>query len=163
MNINIDLTHDTKLIDSTIAANIIALGASRHYYFRVVGSGPVPTTSFLKGLWRVVPHSEPPLVIKPRVDLIRSGGFEIKGYVVIHEPSIAEPEPIIAPPPQRVRPDSKTQPIISTDAVGEILAAGLAGGLALAVTFFAAAFVDPSFVVVCGPENVWIEVMNDYE
>ena len=161
MKTQIDITRTTKFVLSSTAAEIVALGATKHHIFRVVGFGPVPEKPFLIGLLRVVPHSEPPIIAKKRIDLIQAAGYEIKGYVVIHEPEIVEPQPVVAPPPEKqdFKVPSAT-PIISIEAVAGTLLMGMA---AIGSLFISAMLADPSIVVVCGPENVWIEVMNYYD
>ena len=99
MDVKIDLSHDTKFVVSETAPKVLAIGASRRHVFRVVGFGPVPESEFVMGLWRVVPHSTPPLIAKKRIDLVHAYGIQINGYVVIHEPSIREAPKPPAPPP----------------------------------------------------------------
>ena len=164
MDTKLDLSRDTKMFVSETAPRVLAIGKSRHHAFRVVGFGPVPESEFLMGLCRVVPHSEPPLVAKKRIDLVYAYGVQINGYVVIHEPSIREaPQPPAPPPPPRPQSDSKTKPIISNTDTSLIV-----GGIAIAMAVVGSIFIqailsDPSYIIVCGPENVWIEVCNDYE
>jgi hypothetical protein len=156
METKIDIARDTKFVVSSTAAEIIALGAKKHHIFRVVGFGPIPDSPFLMGLWRVEPHSEPPIIAKQRIDLIRAAGYEIKGYVVIHEPKIVEPAPVVAQPQKK----DNAAPIISTVDFSGVLVMGL---VLIGSLFISAILSDPSIVVVCGPENVWIEVVNYYE
>jgi hypothetical protein len=165
MDVKIDISQDTKMYVSETAPQVLAIGASRHQLYRVVGFGPVPESEFVMGLWRVVPHSVPPSIAKKRIDLVYAYGIQINGYVVIHEPSIRE-----APkPPAQPRPESdfKVNPIISnteSSAVVGTAAIGLAAVAAVAfAVIFQAILSDPSYIIVCGPENVWIEVLNDYD
>lgn len=161
MDTKLDLSRDTKMFVSETAPRVLAIGESRHYAFRVVGFGPVPDSEFAMGLWRVVPHSTPPLIAKKRIDLVYAYGIQINGYVVIHEPSIREaPRP---PAPARLQQGVKVEPIISnTDALTVV------GGIAMVMAVVGSIFVqailsDPSYIIVCGSENVWIEVLNDFE
>jgi hypothetical protein len=161
MDVKLDLSRDTKFLVSETAPKVLEIGRLRRQVYRVVGFGPVPESEFLMGLSRVVPHSKPPEIMKPRVDWVWAHNVQINGYVVIHEPSIREaPKPIAPPRPQS---DVEVKPIISNTDASAIVGTLAVGLAAVAFVIFQAVLADPSYIIVCGPENVWIEVLNDYE
>jgi len=161
MDVKLDLSRDTKFFVSETAPKVLEIGRLRRQVYRVVGFGPVPESEFLMGLSRVVPHSKPPEIMKPRVDWVWAHNVQINGCVVIHEPSIREaPKP---PAPPRPPSDFKVKPIISNTDTSALVGALAIGLAAAAFVMFQVILSDPSYIIVCGPENVWIEVLNDFE
>ncbi len=142
-----------KKQNSTLATQsqqLIALGKSHRWQFKVLGKAPVPTEAIRVDNWVVVPSqedtSEIPIRAMKKVQAVYQAGIQPKAWVVVHEAPMTLPK---TTDPTQQKKDPPVLPYL--------LALGGLGIWLASTLITTVAVVDPILIAIT-PENDWIEI-----
>jgi hypothetical protein len=164
------------LVDTETRA-ILALGHEQDWEFAILGKAPLPDQPVRLGDWLIIPahqdSSQVPARALERIQAIYAAGLRPKGFVLVHEATLALPAPegvpYVIPEMPKPRVNRKfiwiaigllILGLIILPAVVAFVVAALTATASLAVpavVVVGAAIVDPILVAVT-QDGYWIEI-----